>query len=419
MQKVTVLASIIIFFLVSLIMITSNVHGQSSIIKRWQAAGRLENGRIVPHKGKIFEYEFLRNGIFNIYANGAITENGQYVMASDKKSLLLKDVNRRNQTVLILKLTASELNIVPTRGDTIICYAAGFVQRQTQSRKPAAYSQANKDWNEMQTTYMKLDDLLRNYCATLLASDDGAKGMIVKKQPISLKGLPQNIATDVQNLTKQDIETYIHLLDKAVTRLPDFCWDIKSDMASSYADALTQQLSVLEGRLRKDKEKFIKSFKAYSGESLVLSVYEMPKTVKPQLSGNSDMQAEKEWNNARTLYKKRNTLIVDIVNSINKGKDKDSSLYLRYIEDIEFADRYDVEFSSLTKQDYVQYMILQESTSDALEDLKTYLEEVKYEGKSIPYPYKEWLPQLATLEAAIAEAKKTFMHSVGQFLKHQ
>jgi hypothetical protein len=418
MQRITVLAKLASLISGLSVMIASSAYGQSGIVKRWQAAGRLENGKIVPHTGKIYEYEFFKDGMFNVYVNGAITESGRYVMASDKKSLLLKDVNRRNQTVLILKLTASELDIVPTRGDTIICYAAGFVQRQTLSRNPAAYSQANKDWFELQSTYMKIDDLLHNYCRTVLASNDGAESLVVKKQPIPLKDLPENIATDVQNLTKQDIETYINLLDKAATRLPSFCWDTKPNIPSIY-DNMIRQLSSFEGRLKKGKETFIKSFKAYSGESLVLSAYEIPKIMKPQLSVNSDIQAEKEWNTLRGLYKSRNTLIVDIVNSINKGKDRDSSLYLHYIENIEFANIYDVEFSLLTKQSFEQYMIFQESMWDALENFKTYLEEVKYQGKQIPSPYKEWLPQLATLEAAIAKAKKGFPNIFEQSLEHE
>lgn len=417
MQRITVLATYIAVFFGCLMIMTSSACGQRSIVNRWQAAGRLEKGRIVPHKSKLFEYEFLKNGIFNIYSNGAIIENGNYIMASDKRSLLLKDVNRRNQTIVITKLTASELNIIPTRGDTIICYTASFMQRQPQSKNVASHKQANKDWVELQKTYKMLNDFLDNYCRALLASSREAKSMVAGG-PLSSKTISDDIVAEVQYLTKQDIESYIQLMDKMATRLPDFCEDVKTNMPSSY-DKMTKQFSSLAEQVKRDKEKFIKSFKAYTGESLVFPVYEMPKSMKSQLSVNSDTQAEKEWNNVRRLYKSRDSIIVDVVNSLNEGKAKDSSMYLRYIEAIELAERYNVEFRSLTKQNYEQYTLWQEDMSGALEDFKIYIEDVKYQGKQIPSPYKEWLPQLAALENALAEANKRFSYSYESYLKKE
>jgi hypothetical protein len=73
-----------LLILSGIVLFTLSACGQSSIVKRWQAAGRLDDGNVVPHESETREYEFLKDGTFNFYVDGAIIGNGTYVLAGDK-----------------------------------------------------------------------------------------------------------------------------------------------------------------------------------------------------------------------------------------------------------------------------------------------------------------------------------------------
>lgn len=239
----------------------------SSIVKRWQAAGRLENGNIVPHRNEIQEYEFLKDGTFNFYIDGSIKESGTYVMAGDKKSFLLKDEGRRNQTITIVKLTANELDIIPERNDTIICYVSGSSLSEKARKKAENYSALQKHWYSLETEYQRRYDLLSNLIMTAKYNPDA--GIDTDNEIFARMEAARNEISTIRINTipsKEEFEKYETLQAKYSRVIADFLELLKRDskiVESQIYKDFTTQLSGVEKKIEESKADFIASFNAY------------------------------------------------------------------------------------------------------------------------------------------------------------
>lgn len=264
-MKCTILRYLIVS---NIAILTLSACGQSSIVKRWQAAGRLKNGHVVPQENEIREYEFLKDGTFNAYENGAIAGSGTYVLAGDKKSVLLKDGNQSG-SLKIQKLTASELIMIFEGGrDTIAFYPSGSAQAVKAIKSAEAYDQAKKAWFELSTNYEKRKNLIENM--TMIAKHYRDVDMDTNNEIFArLEATRKEInAIPVNKLpSKEEFERYDSLQAAYSNVFADFLEFLKNYPAimetHAYKD-FTAMMPGTEARIEKSKTAFVAAFKAYN-----------------------------------------------------------------------------------------------------------------------------------------------------------
>lgn len=134
-----------------------------SITKRWQVAG-LKEGPYIEHKRRVVEFEFLPGSKFNAYEDGNIQGSGTYVLATDKKSVLLKDGNQ-SASMKILQLTADQCIFLAAR-DTMICYPANSAPAKAALAKQALIKKSVRDWygyyNAVSSLFSQQRNLIRD-----------------------------------------------------------------------------------------------------------------------------------------------------------------------------------------------------------------------------------------------------------------
>jgi hypothetical protein len=152
--------------------------GQNAIVKRWKAVGRQVNGEISTDGLRTKEYEFLSNGHFNIYENGALIDNGVYILAGDRKSVLFK-TDGKSQSVKIAKLTANELRMVIgspfSSGDTVVCYPSGGGAAKKSQQKKEDRDLMAQTWSSMHINDRKLAQKISIVVSILESKDKGNK----------------------------------------------------------------------------------------------------------------------------------------------------------------------------------------------------------------------------------------------------
>lgn len=126
--------------------------GQVTIAKRWQTAARLIHGKISQYQVKSQEYDFSSAGKFTVSEDGAIAQSGTYVLAPDKKSVLLKDGDR-SVTVRIARLTANELQMVIeslfSGRDTLVLYPSASAAGRKAKQRIIDYNAVRQRWAGM------------------------------------------------------------------------------------------------------------------------------------------------------------------------------------------------------------------------------------------------------------------------------
>jgi len=179
--------------------------GQNSgIVNRWSVAGEMLKGQLIPlFKSK--DYEFLKGGTFNAYENGAFVSSGTYAVASDKKSVLIKD-GRREQTMQILSQKGSQLTVVfsTMKRDTLICHAYGTPAQKTAQQKAVAYNEARLAWNALYVGYSRMNDHVWNF---LMINGEGDKQSEAFKKFNAASKEFQQVRCPMDYLFKKDIET--------------------------------------------------------------------------------------------------------------------------------------------------------------------------------------------------------------------
>jgi hypothetical protein len=248
---------------------------QGNIAKRWQVAGRLVNGKLTPHKTKSLEYEFMSGSKFNAYENGTIVQSATYTMASDNKSLIIKDAGN-TLPAKILKLTSNELNIQFGRSrnaDTIICFPKAAASGAKAQQKNAAYRDARRYWNYMHADYLRRSQILGNVVLTI--NEKEGKENETFTPLLDLKKQTENYNDELGELTKAQFKEYENIQDKISKGSIELIAYIKATYpdlkASSFSDTestlfyvdLSDKVAAFNAKLKISKANFIKAFNEY------------------------------------------------------------------------------------------------------------------------------------------------------------
>jgi hypothetical protein len=113
----------------SLISISCNTSPQDKISRRWIIAdvyGDADDKQRFARnqEGNIREIEFTKEGAVLIYKNGVLDLKSLYTLAPDGQSLVINEVNSKEQlSFKIIKLTSTKLEyvVVGQLKDTLIC----------------------------------------------------------------------------------------------------------------------------------------------------------------------------------------------------------------------------------------------------------------------------------------------------------
>ncbi len=130
-----------------------------SILKRWQVAGS-KKGSFISYKEKRLEFEFLPGAQFNAYENETIRASGTYVLATDKKSVLLKD-GAHSAPMKILRLV-TDLCVFVIDRDTMVCYPANSATAKVALVKRALVNESGRDWYTYSNAARNLASQQRN-----------------------------------------------------------------------------------------------------------------------------------------------------------------------------------------------------------------------------------------------------------------
>jgi len=256
-----------IIAVMALLCLAACTNGQNKLVNRWTAAGHLRHGKLVPENNKGRGYEFLKNGTFNVYKDGMIEGSGTYVMASDSKSVLLKDGNQSG-SLKIMKLTSTELVMIFNPGrDTIVFYPSGSTNAKQAQAKTEAYHKAKKDWSSLLAEYHRRNDVIENIILSLNAGQTKENSVLLFITDFIKYA--EELEVDFNRLTKDEYEMILRFQDDLSERerkesIQEY---IKlryprSDPPSSYAERVTQILA-LEKNIETLKRNFIKSFNTY------------------------------------------------------------------------------------------------------------------------------------------------------------
>ena len=238
--------------------------GQNKIINRWLAAGELRKGKIVPTK-KIREYEFLKNNKLNIYEEGNLTGSGTYTLATNGKSVLIKDGNQSG-SIGITKLTATELIMVFDRRDTVVFYPAGSAAAKQSHLKGVSYEKVIKDWFVLNNLYDNRSDMVQG----IVRNGQNSKihdNEIFAKIDSTQKEL-KSTGLNWSNLSKEKYKQYDALQAKFAKEIDILVDFLKRNPESQEAQNLKVRESArlgLEKEIETARSQFIQTFNAYNG----------------------------------------------------------------------------------------------------------------------------------------------------------
>jgi hypothetical protein len=257
------------FLTVSILMtFTLTSCGQSNLYKRWQLAGRIVNGK-KDMKIASQEYEFFSSGKFNHYAGGSIIHTGTYTLASDKKSLLLKD-GYRDIPMKITKLTASELDL-QLGNDTVICYPSSSASGAKAQQKGDAYKTASLDWLDVIYNYDMYHTLGNGVVFDIEQTEHKKDNEICTRYTALVEQAQPYLKGGVGNLTQETFKDFLSLeekISKALAMLsayikekhPDMPAGYPYDESKRYSVVLEEKITKSESRIKTTNAKFIKSF---------------------------------------------------------------------------------------------------------------------------------------------------------------
>lgn len=231
---------------VILVAIAINACGQSSIIKRWQMAGRLENGKLSFLKTKPIDYEFLNSKKFNAYENGVIVQTGSYAMGSNGKSILLKD-DGNSVSGNIIKLTPSELNIrFKGSSDTIIFYAYGSAKQASIKQNVADLKNMDKIRNELIKQCSKRTEYISSIIQWLSYGNDSQEKdpfPLLKELCYQSEQFPKSLRS------KSQIDDFEYIQFQISATVPDLTEHIKT----KYPNKTISSMEPNETKLLKDQ----------------------------------------------------------------------------------------------------------------------------------------------------------------------
>lgn len=277
-QKTRVIYSL----LTALLLLSLASCGQNKIVNRWVPAGSLNKGilEVKTNHGKAVE--FLQNGTFNIYDEGNIEGSGTYKMASDSRSILVKD-GRQSGTFKIIKLTSSELIMISTQAyDTIVYYPSGSSASKEAETKAINYNTLQKNWGNLAVACERR----RNYVANQVRR---AETLVDRNDEIFTRlSATQNeidaYRFDIRIPSKEGFTNYMALQNKFSKDIADFTAFLKKNpkvdemVNHNYmpppigADPNKKDddpLLICEKNIAKSKSEFITAFNKYHGKQIL------------------------------------------------------------------------------------------------------------------------------------------------------
>ncbi len=209
-----------------------------SILRRWQVVGS-KKGPYIKYKNKLVEFEFLSGGKFNAYENEIIRASGTYVLATDKKSVLMKD-GGQSGPMKILKLAADQCIFLIDR-DTMICYPANSASAKAALAKQALVEKSVRDWynyyNAVKSVAREQQNILSSITNSPLAQSADLKKIGTESQIYGGEEAFYNMAF---------INSLFNKLDRIRSNTPILISRIESDSALIKEENIVSLLTVLK-----------------------------------------------------------------------------------------------------------------------------------------------------------------------------
>jgi hypothetical protein len=249
------------------LLFTLTACGQNSIINRWAMAGTLQHGKVVPRARDMEEYEFLKDGTFNAYKRNSLTASEKYVMAPDKKSLVIKH-GSESLSVKIIKLTGSELWMIfddfNTRFDTVVCYPAGSAAAKKILAEAGFKNEAGRYWAGYMIECQNRSDLIGNLIQTIksrVKDDNEALTQIsATRHEIS------SFDISVDNLSPESLKQFEGLqarFAQDIAALLEFAKKYPDVTASQIYYTLTNQLNRINENIEDARKKLLQCVDKY------------------------------------------------------------------------------------------------------------------------------------------------------------